>query len=223
MWILSIFRRSLPKYLTLEEASRELAKVWPISQREPEPEKKQVEGGVDTPSSPVATEASVGRDFAIRPSYPPQQEVRSILRELLLRGALTGYIETESGHMEQVPPEFWTEGSTIEVTEMHRVKGERVEYQLSGTVLISREQVTQLQNLAVEVTSKKETQSRNRGGAPTKYDGEAFLTEAFRILYENSPAPRTAADLRRRALDATPMWRPDIQVAHHPRIGRDQR
>ena len=39
-----------------------------------------------------------------------------------------------------------------------------------------------------------------RGGAPPKHDAEAFLIEAFRLLYEGY-VPKNAADLRRRALE----------------------
>jgi hypothetical protein len=39
------------------------------------------------------------------------------------------------------------------------------------------------------------------GGAPRRFDTEAFLIEAFRVVYE-TPPPKTEAELRRRALDA---------------------
>jgi hypothetical protein len=39
-----------------------------------------------------------------------------------------------------------------------------------------------------------------RGGAPPKHDAEAFLIEAFRLLYEGY-VPKSPADLRRRALE----------------------
>jgi hypothetical protein len=39
------------------------------------------------------------------------------------------------------------------------------------------------------------------GGRPPKYNWEAFLLEAFRIVWEDNPAPETQAELIRRTLD----------------------
>lgn len=41
----------------------------------------------------------------------------------------------------------------------------------------------------------------NKGGPPTKYDGEAFLIEAFFLLYDGLQ-PKTQAELRQSALEA---------------------
>jgi hypothetical protein len=204
MWKKLIFWRQTPSgYMTLEDASRELAKVWPprISE-EVKPsflpnhprEGPRPQSEPDFPSRArlglAANESSVLR--------------ARVLRELLLNGALSAYVQEQSGRLSELPGGAWTDVPIVQLTESERLGPEQIEYRLSAKVLVPRTQVAVLLKLAADVTAQHYRNSRtyDQGGAPPKYDSELSLTEAFRILYESNPAPKTPAELRRRALDA---------------------
>ncbi|MBB3020843.1 hypothetical protein FHR70_003931 [Microvirga lupini] len=208
MW--KLFRSRTPSnYISLREASQELADASPLWRNEPILENRSTSHVDILEPSPSDRQRSWG-EGRLRES-PAQNQIRrlpqsipTLLRELLLKGALQGYFENESGSLSSLPPEFWDERPTVEVTETQRITDQHIEYQLSGKVVVPRKQITVLAKLSADYERRNSVydQARNRGGAPTKYDAEAFLMEAFRILYESNPAPKTEADLRRRALDA---------------------
>jgi hypothetical protein len=211
MWKLLMFWCRAPSpYVPLEEASRELSKVWPLMDQchRLEPERVQVE---DKSCPRISDHPKDMREWLDLNPPPVQNQVRtaerhdipSLMRELLLRRVLTGYVESDSGSVRQLPQEFWSDGVTAELAETQRYNDKRFEYRLSGKVVVSREQLSTLMDVAAHL-QKQDTKNRarDRGGAPPKYDSEAFLMEAFRIVYEGKPTPKTEADLRRRALDA---------------------
>jgi hypothetical protein len=208
MWKQLMFWRRTPAvYMSLEEASRELAKVCPPLRGGPAASPSSISDSERVMASRSRRGLPGG---ALRhPPIPSQaetkrSEVSPVLRGLLLNGTLLGYFQNESGQVAQLPPEFWAEAPAVELTETQRLTGKYVEYQLSGKVMVLREQISVLLKLVANFGSQqgRNSRSRGQGGAPPKYDSEAFLTEAFRILYESNPAPRSPADLRRRALDA---------------------
>jgi hypothetical protein len=200
MWKKLIFWRRVPSgYMTLDDALRELAKVWP----------PRVSEKVMASVEPKRSRAPSEPDFPITARLGPAPNQSSVmrakvLRELLLNGALSAYVQEQSGRLSELPSEAWADVPTVEITETERLGPGQVEYSLSAKVLVPISQVAVLLNLATALTAQQDRTSRTggQGGAPPKYDSELFLTEAFRILYEGNPAPRTPAELRRRALDA---------------------
>jgi hypothetical protein len=208
MWETLMFWRRTPRnYLLLEDASRELAKVWAPEIADIRASVRPISPKNDRSDDSLPETSRINaqrRSGADKKDRIERLSISPVLRELLLNGALSAYLQDETGQLTEVRSEFWAEAPTIEVSEKQRFSGKNVEYYLSGKVIVPRAQIAALIKLASEVTSQQDSSGRaqNQGGAPPKYDTEVFLTEAFRILYESNPAPKTAADLRRRALNA---------------------
>ena len=136
------------------------------------------------------------------PSTRPRinAEVWFIIQKMLLDGTLAAYIQANSGQIEALSPETWTEGTLVDVTERKRVTGDVLECQVSGKVLLPRRQVAALLRLASKIKSEGRRDPENPGGRPAKYDSEAFLIEAFRLLFDRKLNPRMPADLWRGVL-----------------------
>jgi hypothetical protein len=145
------------------------------------------------------------QEFSVPPS-PPARHVDPhlwlVLQQLLLNGALTAYANDLDGRIKKLAAEIWDERSSAEFVHTQQIQGDRVVYAVSTKVLLSRAQIEALVRAAQSFAQRPKGTSVDKGGAPRKYDAEAFLTEAFRILYEGNPAPKTQADLRKRALNA---------------------
>jgi hypothetical protein len=143
---------------------------------------------------------------SVRASQPPlltgrvESDVWVALQQLLLNGSLAAYSKTSDQEVKQFPAEFWDDRSSVQLVRSQRIEGDRLVYEVSLKVLLSQVQVKAL--LEAARSAARQTRNVDRGGAPPKYDIEAFLTEAFRILYESNPGPKTPAELRRRTLDA---------------------
>jgi hypothetical protein len=127
-----------------------------------------------------------------------------ILRGVLLEGVLPSYVESATGKLVAIDPHFWSDRASIQVLETKKISRGAAQYHLSGQVVIPQKELNQLLERVTQfkTQSKPILSSLRKGGAPARYDSEAFLIEAFRILYDSTPAPKTEADLRRRALDA---------------------
>jgi hypothetical protein len=129
----------------------------------------------------------------------------AVLRTLLLEGTLRSFVTDEHGRFCELPAAFWEANDSIETVERSRLTAVGTEYEFKGKIVVSREQLSILVKLASDAAlSRSELKkSGDRGGAPRKYDIEAFLIEAFRIIYDTTmPMPETSADLRKRVSDA---------------------
>jgi len=122
---------------------------------------------------------------------------------MLLDGTLAAYLSRENGPPEELAREVWQSGSQVGLVETKKVAGGVIRYRISGDVVISREELTDLLKLAKQIRKQSDEHARDRGGAPAKYDSEAFLIEAFRQLHDRCrPSPKTPGELQKRALDA---------------------
>jgi hypothetical protein len=136
---------------------------------------------------------------------PPGLDGRvwDVLRQLLLDGSIPSYLATKFGKLHEVSPSCWAEFGESVLRETHWVRRDgALELELSGRIVIPAEHAAALIKLVSAHRDQCRTQPHEVGGAPPKYDGEAFLIEAFRLLYEGKPSPSTPAELRKRALDA---------------------
>jgi hypothetical protein len=132
-------------------------------------------------------------------------DVCAILRTLLLEGTLRSFATDGHGHFSELPAAFWCATDSIETIERRRVTSVAAEYEFKGKVVVSREQLAILVKLAADASLRRSElkNTEDRGCAPRKYDSDAFLIEAFRIIYDpRIPMPQTPAELRRRVSDA---------------------
>ena len=121
---------------------------------------------------------------------------------MLLDGTLAAYLSSGKDPPKELAREVWQSESRVSLVETKKVGSGVIRYRISGEVLISRVQLRDLLKLAKQIQKQSHQRARDRGGAPARYDSEAFLIEAFRELYEGRSSPKRPAELRERALDA---------------------
>jgi hypothetical protein len=126
----------------------------------------------------------------------------AVLRALLLGGALSAYRDERTGQTVAIDPSFWAEQVAFEVSETKKLFGGKAAYMIQGEILIDQAQLSTLIHLVRDRLANPQGVPRNTGGGATEIRWGAFLTEAFRIVYESNPMPRNPAELRRRALDS---------------------
>ena len=153
------FWRQTPSgYMTLEDASRELAKVWPprISE-EVKPSFLPNYLGNDRGRHP----SRLSEQGPPRPRPARMTVLRArVLRELLLNGALSAYVQEQSGRRNELPGGAWTDVPIVQLTESERLGPEQIEYRLSAKVLVPRTQVAVLLKLAADLTAQRYRSSR---------------------------------------------------------------
>ena len=157
------------------------------------------------PRRPSTRDDDSSQEFSAPPSPPTRQvdpHLWLILQQLLLDGALTSYANDLDGRIKGLAAEIWDQGSSAEFVCTQQIQGDRVVHAVSSKVLLSRSQFKALIRAAQSISKRSNGTFVDKGGAPPKYDAEAFLTEAFCILYESNPHPNTPAELRGLALDA---------------------
>jgi hypothetical protein len=132
-------------------------------------------------------------------------DVCGVLRTLLLEGTLRSFVADEHGGFSELSAAFWEASSSMETMESRRFTSAGAEYKFTGKIVVTREQLSTLVKLASDgaLRASESKKTTDRGGAPRKYDSDAFLIEAFRIIYDPAiPMPKTPAELRNRVCDA---------------------
>ena len=138
------------------------------------------------------------------PSTRPRinAEVWSIIQKMLLDGTLAAYIQANSGQIEALSPETWTEETHVDVTERKRVTGDVLDNQVSGRCFY---QEGRLQLCCVwprRLRAKGAATLKTRGDDRRGTTARPFSIEAFRLLFDRKLNSRMPADLWRGALDA---------------------
>jgi hypothetical protein len=127
------------------------------------------------------------------------------LQNNLFAGSLFAYALSDFGELTPVPERVWGGTGSTNV----RVSGLLAWFNDEGTPECGRALVRSddLQlHLAGEPSKRRPGTSsitpvpRGRGGAPPKYDWEAFMLEAFRVVYVDGP-PKTQAELIKKVSD----------------------
>jgi hypothetical protein len=216
MWLEWNWRRRAPTgYVFLSEAVDEIRTAWRVSRRNEASLNAFEVASARRPKRKAQSADQAGQKVddksADRPSATlsmledvvrPEISIWDVLRELLFAGAIPSYRTSRTGHLSQLPPNYWGEIAELELRETRRLKDGVVEYGILGRIVIPTAQLNELLKLVSSSKEDSHMPHPERGGAPPKYDSEAFLIEAFRIVYESKPTPSTAAELRKRALDA---------------------
>lgn len=142
------------------------------------------------------------------------------LREKLASGTLPGYLLIpDSGKIIQLKPEAWIavgadstgRDGRLSVSYLDEYGFGLVRTQELDNVLAGR----RARPDAPETNLAQATGARsavNKGGAPPKFDGEALLIEAFKLLYEDGLRPETQTDLRKLALEKYAQGRPEQEI-----------
>jgi hypothetical protein len=122
------------------------------------------------------------------------------LRDEMYEGRLPGYaFHMQDGKITPLPPNVWRSSSLDDgcFNLAARFFVDHTHFVAVGC-LRETELMAMLEGRPIVASIVDE---RNPGGRPAKYDSEAFLIEAFCILWEEAQ-PKSQAELRRRTIDA---------------------
>jgi hypothetical protein len=124
------------------------------------------------------------------------------LRDEMYDGRLPGYAFMLAGKINRLPNDVWR---SVGLNDLYFkdlayfvVDGNKT---VAVACVLETELTAMLEGRPIAAPSPQRENERDPGGRPRQYDGEAFLIEAFRIIYEGA-LPRSQAELRRLALDA---------------------
>jgi hypothetical protein len=139
-------------------------------------------------------------------------EVQTVtwFRRQLISGNLSGFITDEGGQTTAIPPQYWatdrcSDVLKYDVSTLVRTAGAEV----FGRVSFPIEDIDKLyaNGRAVndlpsdaDAIADAEIYQETSPGRPSKFDGEAFLIEAAKVIHDD--APKSQAELIRRTLDA---------------------